>query len=139
MVRGERAPADVRDHLARADHGPPERRVAEDGLGEEVVHQLLRRVLVHCDLLEYDLPLGVELRERRREDHVRHHVDRGVDVRVRHSSVEHRVLARRGRVQLAAEPVERLRDLLRREAGRTLEEQVLEEVRDAGALLLLVA
>ena len=113
VVRGERAPADARDHVARADHRPPERRVAEDGLGEEVVHELLRRVLVHRDLLEDDLALGVELRERRREDHVRHHVDRRLEVRVRHARVQHRVLARRRRVELAAEPVERLRDLLR--------------------------
>ena len=139
VVRGERAAADARDHLARADHRPPERRVAEDGLREEVVDELLRRVLVHRDLLEHDLALGVELGERRREDHVGHHVDRRLDVRVGDARVEHRVLARRRRVQLAAEPVERLGDLLRGVARRALEEQVLEEVRDAGALLLLVA
>ena len=83
VVRGERATADARDHVARADHRPPERRVAEDGLREEVVHELLRRVLVHRDLLEDDLALGVELRERRREHHVRHHVDRRLEVRIR--------------------------------------------------------
>jgi hypothetical protein len=48
------------------------------------------------------------------------------------------VLPRSGGVELAAEPVERLRDLLRGVARRTLEEQMLEEVRGAGALLLLV-
>ena len=113
VVRGERAPADARDHVARADHRPPERLVAEDGLREEIVDELLRRVLVHRDLLEDDLALRVELRERRREDHVGHDVDRRFEVRVGHARVEHRVLARSGGVQLAAEPVERLGDLLR--------------------------
>ena len=56
---------------ARADHRPAERVRAEDGLGDEVVDELLRRVLEHRDLLEHDLALGVELVEERREDHVR--------------------------------------------------------------------
>ncbi len=139
VVRGERATADARDHVARADHRPPERLVAEDGLREEIVDELLRRVLVHGDLLEDDLALRVELRERRREDHVGHDVDRRVEVRVRHARVDHRVLARRCGVQLAAEPVERLGDLLRGVRRRALEEQVLDEMRDARALVLLVA
>ena len=45
--------------------------------------------------------------------------------------VDDRRLARRRRVQLAAELVEDLGDLLRRVARRALEEQVLDEVRDA--------
>ena len=88
VVRRERAPRDGRDHLARPDHRPSERVVAEDGLREEVVDELLRRVLVHRDLLEHDLALGVELGERRREDHVGHHVDRRLEVRVRHARVD---------------------------------------------------
>ena len=93
--------------------GRPERMVAEDGLGDQVVHEILRRVLVHRDLLEHDLALGVELVEQRREDHLAHHVERGLDVVVRHARVDERVLARRGGVQLAAEPVEDLGDLER--------------------------
>ena len=93
--------------------------------------ELLRRVLVHRDLLEDDLTLGVELVEARREHHVAHHLDRGREVLVRHARVDDRVLARRRRVQLAAEPVEDLGDLLRVVALRALEEQVLDEVRDA--------
>ena len=130
---------DVRDHVARADHRPAERVVAEHRLREEVVHELLRRVLVHRDLLEHDLALGVELGERRREDHVRHHVERRREVRVGNACVDDRVLARGRRVELAAEPVEDLGDVLRAVARRALEEQVLEEMRDACPLLLLVA
>ena len=139
VVGGERTTADRRDHLARPDHGAAEGVRTEHGLREEVVDELLGRVFVHGDLLEHDLALGVELGERRREDHVRHHVDRRLEVRVRYAGVEDGVLPGCRRVQLAAETVEDLRDLGRRIAGRALEQQVLEEVRDACALLLLVA
>ena len=65
--------------------GRPSACVAEDRLREEVVHELLRRVLVHRDLLEHDLALLVELGEGRREDHVGHHLDRLLDVPVGHA------------------------------------------------------
>ena len=78
------------------------------------MHVLLRRVLVHRDLLEHDLALGVELREARREHHVAHDLDGDVEPIVGHARVDDRVLARRGRVQLAAEAVEDRRDLLGR-------------------------
>ena len=75
------------------------------------MHELLRRVLVHRDLLEHDLALGLELLEERREDHVAHHVERRLEVDVGHARVDERVLARRRRVELAAHPVEDLGDL----------------------------
>ena len=111
----------------------------EDRLGDQVVHVLLRRVLVHRDLLEDDLPLGVELGEERRVDHVGHHVDRQLELVVGDARVDDGVLARRGGVQLAAEPVEDRRDVLRRVVARALEEQVLDEVRRAGLRAALVA
>ena len=85
--RGGRPPIDPAgdrgDHVRRADHRPAERMVAEDRLGEQVVHEILGLVLVHRDLLEHHLALGVELLEARREDHVRHHVDGRLQVVVR--------------------------------------------------------
>ena len=86
---------------------------AEDRLPDQVVDELLRRVLVHRDLLEHDLALGVEVVEVRREDHVAHHVERGLDMAVGHAREDDGVLARGGGVQLAAEPVEDLGDLER--------------------------
>ena len=139
VVARDRVLRDRRDHLGRADHRPPERVVAEDRLGDQVVHELLRRVLVHRDLLEHDLALGVELVEGRREHHVAHHVERRLEVVVGDAGVDDRVLARGGRVQLAAEPVEDLGDLECAEPARSLEEQVLDEVRDARLRRLLVA
>ena len=140
VVGGERAPADRRDHVARADHRPAERVVAEHRFREEVVHELLRRVLVHRDLLEHDLALGVELGERRREDHVRHHVERGLEMRVGNARVDDGVLARGRRVQLAAEPVEDLRDLLRAcSDDAPLKRRCSRKCETPGALLFLVA
>ena len=124
---------------ARADHRPSERVVAEDGLREEVVHELLRRVLVHRDLLEHDLALLVDLGEGRREDHVGHDLERRLDVVIGDARVDDGVLARRRGVELGAHRVERLGDLLRVEAPRALEQEVLDEVRDAGAVVALVA
>ena len=80
------------------------------------MHELLRRVLVHRDLLEDDLTLGVDVVEARREHHVAHHVDRRCEVLVRHARVDDRVLAGGRGVQLAAQAVEDLRDLLGVEA-----------------------
>ena len=113
--------------------------VAEDGFGDQVVHELLRRVLVHRDLLEHHLPLRLELGERRREDHVAHHVDGRHEVVVGDARVDQRVLTRRRGVQLAAETVEDLCDLERAVPARPLEEQVLDEVRHTCLRRLLVA
>ena len=139
VVARDRLARDRRDHLGRSDHRPPERVVAEDGVGDQVVDELLRRVLVHRDLLEHDLALGLELGERRREDHVTHHVDRRHEVVVGNAGVDERVLARGGCVQLTAETVEDLRDLECAVAAGPLEEQMLDEVRDARLRRLLVA
>ena len=113
--------------------GRPSGWLPNDRLGDQVVHRLLRRILVHRNLLEDDLALRVEVDERRREHHVRHDVERRLDVLVHDPCVDDRVLTRRGCVQLAAETVEDLGDLLGRIGARALEQQVFEEV--AGACL----
>jgi hypothetical protein len=107
--------------------------VAEDGLREEVVHELVGRVLVHRDLLEHYLALGVDVRKERHVDHVAHHVERTLEVVVGDAHVDDGVLAGRGRVQLAPERVEGLGNLLRAVGLRALEKQVLDEVGNAGA------
>ena len=63
---------------------------------------------------------------------------RALEPDVRDARVDDGRLARGGGVQLAAELVEDLRDLLRRVARRALEEHVLDEVRDARARVRLV-
>ncbi len=94
--------------------GRPSGWLPNDRLGDQVVHRLLRRILVHRNLLEDHLALRVEVDERRREHHVRHDVERRLDVLVHDPCVDDRVLTRRGCVQLAAETVEDLGDLLGR-------------------------
>ncbi len=138
VVARERTAADRRDDLGGADDRPSERMVGEDGLREQVVHELLRRVLVHRDLLEHDLALLVDLGKRRREDHVGHDLESRLDVMVGNACVDDGVLAGGRRVELGTHGVERLRDLLRVEAARALEQEVLDEMRDACALCALV-
>ena len=111
---------------------------SEHRLGGDVVDEVVRRVLDHRDLLEHDLALGVDVDERRTEDHVRHDVDCALEAIVGDPRVDDGRLARGRRVQLAAELVEDLGDLLRRVARRALEQQVLDEVRHAGARVRLV-
>jgi hypothetical protein len=105
----------------------------EHRLGGEVVDEILWVVVDHRDLLEDDLALRVHVFERGREDHVRHRVERLLDTIVGNAGVDDRGLPRRRRVQLAAHRVEELGDVLRAVAGRALEQEVLDEVRDARA------
>ena len=92
---------------------------AENGLGRDVVDEIVRRVLDHRDLLEHDLPLRVELVERRPVHHVRHDVDRSLEPFVGDARIDDGRLPRRGRVQLSAQLVEDLRDLLRGSSARS--------------------
>src|SRR5450759_4226979 len=109
----DRAPADRRDHLGAAQYAPAEGMVAEDRLADEVVDLILRGVLEHCDLLEHDLALGVDIGEGRHEDHVGHDIDRALELVVGNAPEDDGVLARGGGVQLPAELVEDLGDLAR--------------------------
>ena len=119
--------------------GRPERVVAEDRRAEHVEDRVLRVVLVHRDLLEHDLALGVDVVERRPPDHVGHHVERARQVLVEHPRVDRRGLLVGARVELRAHRVEQLVDLGRREAVRPAEQHVLEEVREPGLLGQLAA
>jgi len=73
----------------------------EDGLGEVVVDELGRRVLVERDLFEDDLTLGVEVGHERTHDHVGDHREGLVQVGVEEPRVDQRVLLGGGGVQLA--------------------------------------
>ncbi len=127
--------------VGRADHRPAQRVVREHRGRDQVMGEVVVAVLVHRDLLKHDLPLRDQLVavERRRQQHVAHHVQRSLEVGVQHACVEHRVLLGGGRVQLAAQPVEDLGDLDTGKPRRALEQQVLDEVADAGVGGALVA
>ena len=129
---GDHVDRRVADHRRAADDRPPQRVAAEDGLAEHVEDRVLRIVLVHRDLLEHDLALGVDVAERRSPHHVGHHVERRRQVLVEHPRVDRGALLVGAGVELGAHAVEQLVDLRRRVAVGAAEQQVLEEVREAG-------
>ena len=137
VKRGELLGGGRAHHLRASDHRAPERVRAEDGPAEQVEDPVLGVVLVHGDLLEDDLALGLQFAETRAKDHVGHHVEGPLEVAVQHSRVEGRGLLVGPRVHLRAHPVEDLVDLLRAEALGAAEEHVLDQMRDAGLLLPL--
>ena len=112
--------------------------VAEDRRREHVVHLVRGLVLVHGDLLDHHLALGVDVRVAGAQHHVLQHVERAVEVAVQKPRVDRRGLLARAGVDLGAHRVEGLVDLQRAEPVGALEQQVLEEVREprlGGALV----
>ena len=109
-------------------------------LREELVHEIVGRVLDHLDLFEDDLLLAPDffVDERRPHDDVGEQVDGERQVLVEHLDVVARVLLRRERVQLTADRVDRLGDVLCRSGIGALEEHVLDEVGDPALRVALV-
>jgi hypothetical protein len=95
---------------------PAQRMALPERLGENLVDEVVRRVLDHLDLFEDDLLLAfdVALVERGAKDDVRQDVDRKRQMLVEHLDVIARVLFGGKRVELAANGVDRLGDLFRR-------------------------
>ncbi len=127
------------DHLGLAEHAAAERVLAEDGLGEDVVDAVLRLVLVHRDLLQHDVALGVDFGIGRRQQHLRQEVEDLLGVLVEEAGVQVGGLLAGGGVDRGTQPVQLLGNLDRREAGGSLEQQVLEEMRDPSLRRGLVA
>ena len=122
-----------RDRSGSAGDRPAQGSVAPRLLGEEVVDHVVRVVVVHRDLVEDHVALRLDVVgvQQRVGDHVAEDVDRQRQVVVEHPRVEAGVLLGGERVELAADRVERHRDVHRAAAAGALEEQVLEEVRAA--------
>jgi hypothetical protein len=122
------------DALGRAEDRAPERVAVPVRLREDLVHEIVRRVLDHLDLFEDDLLLAGDVL--RRKDRVRHQIGEHVhgerQVLVEHLDVIPRIFLRGERVELAADRVHLLRDVLGGAGGRALEQHVLDEVGDAG-------
>ena len=111
---------------------------AEDRLAEHVEDAVLGVVLVHRDLFEHDLALGLQLAHQRAPHHVGDHVKGALQVAVEHARVHRGRLLVGARVELGAHRIEDLVDLLRAVALRTAEQHVLEQVRDTGLGVVLV-
>ena len=76
------------DDLGGPDHRAPQRVRAEHRLAEHVEDPLLGIVLVHRDLLEHDLALGLQGFEPRPPDHLGDHVERPLQVTIQHARVQ---------------------------------------------------
>ena len=129
------------DALLRAEDRPPERMPFPERLRENLVHEIVGRVLDHLDFFEDDflLALDVDVVERGAQDDVGQDVDGDRQVLVEHLHVVARVFLGGERVELAANRIDRLRDVFGRARGRALEQHVLDEVRDAALFVRLVA
>ncbi len=125
-----------RDRLLGSEDRPAERVILPELADEDLVDQVVRRVLHHADLFEDDAPLHLDvgLREARAEDDVGQQIERDVDLLVEHVRVEGGVLLPREGVHVPAENVDDAGDVGRRTALGPLEDQVLEEMRRPGVL-----
>ena len=93
------------DARRRAENRPPERMVVPETLGEQLVDQVVGRVLDHLDLFEDDLLLALDVfvQEQRVGDQVRQDLDRQRQMLVEHLQVIAGVFLRRKGVDLAAD------------------------------------
>ena len=110
VVGAHRLEVESRQRLVVADDGAPKRVFAEHDLGDLVVDELGRRVLVHRHLLEHDLTLLVELGEGGPRHHLGDDLERLVEVFVEQPRVDERVLFGGRRVGLGAHVVEDVGD-----------------------------
>ena len=103
-------------------------------------HEVVGRVLDGADLLDDDVLLAgdlVGIEARMRQD-VGQHVEPERDVGLEHARVIGRHLDAGAGIEIAADRLDLLGDLARGAARRALERHVLEEMRDAVLVRLLV-
>ena len=109
-----------RHGLGRSQDRPAKRMLRPELLGENLVHQVVGRVLDHLDFFKDHALFAHDVgrHERRPKNHVAEQVGRQRQVLVEHLDVVAGVFLGRKRVQLAADRVDFLRDLLGRAARR---------------------
>ena len=140
-VLAQRLSGEPLDSFLRAENGPAERVSLPEILREELVHEIVGRILDHLDFFEDDFLFATDLvfDERGTHDDVREQLDGERQMLVEHLDVVAGVLFRRERVELAANRVDRLRDILGRSRVGALEEHVLDEVRNPAERVGFVA
>ena len=128
------------DALFGAEDGPSQRMPFPERLRENLVHEIVGRVLDHLDLFEdhFLFAVDVDLVERRTQDDVGKDVDGERQVLIEHLDVVARVFLGRERVELAADGIDGLRNIFGRSCGRALEQHVLDKMSDAAVFVALV-
>ncbi len=108
--------------------------VGKGGAGETLEGHIIGVVFVHVDLFDDHLTLRLDLvgPEGRSLDDLREHVEAGGQLLVEQTRPEASRLLRGERIGSSAYGVEGLRHISGRQLLRALEEEMLEEVRNAG-------
>ena len=119
--------------LLRAGDGPAERLVRPERGVEQFLDVMLRLVQVHRHFLFDDLALLGDLHrvEPRVEQHIQQHIEQFVEAVVAGPGMETGHLLAGEGVQVPADALDRLGDLLGRALLRAFEQQVLDEMADA--------
>ena len=109
-------------------------------LGEQLVHQVVGRVLDHLDLFDDYLFLALDVFpvKRRVEHDIGKNIDGTRQVFVEHLDVVAGTLLGRERIQQAAHRIDLLGDALRRPRRRAFEQHMLDEVRNTAPLLVFM-
>jgi hypothetical protein len=130
---------EARDRLLGAEDGAAERVIGPERGYENLVHEIVRRVLDHPDFLEDHaaLHLHVFSGEARRGDDVGQQIERGRHLLVEHVRVERGVLLAGERVDVASEDVDDFGDVGGGAALGAFEDEMLEKVRRAAVLFRL--
>ena len=139
--RPDRRHCDLADHLGFAENLAPERVVREHRIGELLLDHVHGLVTVHENLFEDHLTLRVDLfgPQRGPAEDVAEDVQTELDVLGQRPHVKGRVLLGRVGVHVAPDRVDLLGDLACGSFRRSLEEEVLEKMRDPRLLRRLVA
>ena len=126
----DRRPIEGLYSIARAENRPANRLVRPGGRGEEIKHQIVRRVFDRADLLDYDVLLAFEFLpvEYALGEKVAHDIERELGVAPKHAGEIAGSLDSRLRVEVAADVLDRLRDLAGASAARALERHVFDEM-----------
>ena len=139
--RSQQLAVDFIYRLDRAEDRQRQRMAFPEFLGEQVVDEIVGRVLGLRNFLQHDLALALYLGriEHRFEKNIREHLGRHLEVLAEHLGVVAGVLLAGEGVEHAADGVEGLGDLRGGALFGALEQQVLDEMRGAVFGRLLVA
>ncbi len=135
------SPRDGRDALAITGRLAPERVLREQRREQQRMDAVLVSVLVHQQFFENDLSLALHLgvAQCRSREHVAEQLDAEPDVLGRQPAVVRGVFLGGEGIHLTADAVDGLGDVVGRARLGALEEEMLEEMRDARVFGRLVA